>query len=174
MNPRGAGRAFFGVYRRALRGERGVALLLALMVVTIMTLTVVDFAYVVQIDSNVAANNSDDLRAFYLARSAVRAGLVILQDFQGILQSACNKLSSHPCVSRGNPENVPRVIREYFTPRLAGVNSQRGESAQLVVQEKFLQRLFTEDFAAVVLAREQPQGVLDNRVCFCYSSVKTV
>lgn len=63
---------------RALRGRDGVALLVALFVVVIMTLTVVDFAYVTQIDANVAANNSDDLRAFYLARSAVRAGLVIL------------------------------------------------------------------------------------------------
>ncbi|MCA9773976.1 MAG: hypothetical protein KC466_16270, partial [Myxococcales bacterium] len=63
---------------RALRAREGVALLLALFVVVIMTLTVVDFAYFTQIDANVAANNSDELRAFYLARSAVRAGRVIL------------------------------------------------------------------------------------------------
>ncbi|MBZ0253715.1 MAG: general secretion pathway protein GspK, partial [Candidatus Methylomirabilis sp.] len=68
-----------GPLRRTLSGREGVAMLIALFVVTVMTMTVVDFAFSVQVDANVAANGSDDLRAFYLARSAQRAGALLLQ-----------------------------------------------------------------------------------------------
>jgi len=63
-------------------GERGLALLMVLVTVAILTAIVVDFAYRVRIDVQVAANVRDRVRAYYLARSAMNLSRLVLF-FQG-------------------------------------------------------------------------------------------
>jgi general secretion pathway protein K len=58
--------------------ERGVALLATLMAVSFMTLLVVEFGTSAILGYRAAANQADELRAYYLARSAVQIGLAIL------------------------------------------------------------------------------------------------
>ena len=60
------------------KSERGVALLAVLLGVALMTLIVVDFAMTSGLGFVSAANQANELRASYLARSAVNIGLGLL------------------------------------------------------------------------------------------------
>ncbi len=63
---------------RMRKSERGVALLAVLLGVALMTLVVVEFAMTSGLGFVSAANQANELRASYLARSAVSIGLALL------------------------------------------------------------------------------------------------
>lgn len=63
---------------RIRKKERGVALLAVLLGIALMTLIVVDFATTSGLGFVSAANQANELRASYLARSAVSIGLALL------------------------------------------------------------------------------------------------
>jgi general secretion pathway protein K len=62
------------------RRERGIALLAVLMAIALMTLIVVDFTTTAALGYLSAANQANELRAYYLARSAVAVGLGLLAE----------------------------------------------------------------------------------------------
>jgi general secretion pathway protein K len=64
--------------KRLRKSERGVALLAVLLGIALMTLIVVDFALTSGLGFVSAANQANELRASYLARSAVSIGLALL------------------------------------------------------------------------------------------------
>ncbi len=64
--------------RAKLKNERGVALLAVLMGIALMTLIVVDFAMSAGLGFVSAANQANELRSYYLARSAINVGLALL------------------------------------------------------------------------------------------------
>jgi general secretion pathway protein K len=64
--------------KRLRKSERGVALLAVLLGIALMTLIVVDFALTSGLGFVSAANQANELRASYLARSAVSIGLGLL------------------------------------------------------------------------------------------------
>ncbi len=66
------------VKRVGKRSERGVALLVVLLGLALMTLIVVDFASESGLGFVSAANQANEIRAYYLARSATGAGLALL------------------------------------------------------------------------------------------------
>jgi general secretion pathway protein K len=73
---------------RLRKSERGVALLAVLLGIALMTLIVVDFAMTSGLGFVSAANQANELRASYLARSAVNIGLALLAaDARSDLQS---------------------------------------------------------------------------------------
>jgi len=63
---------------RLRRNERGVAILAVLLGVALMTLIVVDFAMTSGLGFVSAANQANELRAGYLARSGISVGLALL------------------------------------------------------------------------------------------------
>jgi general secretion pathway protein K len=63
---------------RLRKNERGVALLAVLLGIALMTLVVVDFAMTSGLGFVEAANQANELRASYLARSAIGVGLGLL------------------------------------------------------------------------------------------------
>jgi len=63
-----------------LREEGGFALLLSLLVVLLLTVIILEIDFQSRADLRAAGNFRDDLKAFYLARSAVSAGEAILKD----------------------------------------------------------------------------------------------
>jgi general secretion pathway protein K len=73
-----------GMLRKNIRGirksERGVALLAVLLGIALMTLVVVDFAMTAGLGFVSAANQANELRAYYLARSGVNIGLGLLAE----------------------------------------------------------------------------------------------
>jgi general secretion pathway protein K len=70
------------------RRERGVALLTVLLGIALMTLIIVDFAMSAGLGFVSAANQANELRAYYLARSGLNVGLALLaQDERVDLQT---------------------------------------------------------------------------------------
>jgi len=64
--------------KRPADNESGMAILAALMAVALMTVLVVDFTYSASAGFRAAANQMNELRADYLARSGVQVGLGLL------------------------------------------------------------------------------------------------
>jgi len=67
----------------AIRRHRGLALILAVVVVTLLTFIVVEFAYEVQVDATLANNALLDMQADYAARSAVNYAKSLLTMREG-------------------------------------------------------------------------------------------
>lgn len=63
---------------RRRKHERGIALLATLLAVALMTLLVVDFTTSAALGYRSAANQADQLRAYFLARSGIEVGLATL------------------------------------------------------------------------------------------------
>jgi general secretion pathway protein K len=66
--------------KKLSKRERGVALLAVMLGVALMTLIVVDFSTTAALGYMSAANQANELRAYYLARSAVAVGLGLLAE----------------------------------------------------------------------------------------------
>jgi general secretion pathway protein K len=64
--------------KRLKKRERGIALLAVMLGVALMTLIVVDFSTTAALGYLSAANQANEMRAYYLARSAVGVGLGLL------------------------------------------------------------------------------------------------
>lgn len=67
-------------HNKLLKNERGFALLLSLLVVLLLTVLILEIDFQARADLRAAGNFRDDLKAFYLARSAVSAGEAILKE----------------------------------------------------------------------------------------------
>lgn len=65
---------------RNRKGERGVALLMVVLVVTLLTAVIVDFSFRTRLDSQIAANVRDTALASTLARSGYEIALSLLMD----------------------------------------------------------------------------------------------
>ena len=61
-----------------MKSESGVALLMVLLVVSLLTAVIVDFSYRTRLDARIAANVRDDLKAENLTRSAFETSLAVL------------------------------------------------------------------------------------------------
>ena len=55
--------------------EEGMALLLALLFVTLLSVIVVEYCYETQVDAALATNDASDFEAYVAARSAIASGL---------------------------------------------------------------------------------------------------
>jgi general secretion pathway protein K len=58
--------------------DRGIALLATLLAISLMTLLVVEFSTTAALEYRAAANQANELRAYYLARSGIQVGLAVL------------------------------------------------------------------------------------------------
>ena len=67
------------LFGRMRRRERGIALLATLLAIALMTILVVDFATTSALGYRAAANQADELRALYLARSGIQVGVAALE-----------------------------------------------------------------------------------------------
>ncbi len=67
---------------KSMSDQRGMALLMVLVTVAVLSAMIVDFAYQNRINLDMAANTRDRVRAYYLARSAMNFARLILH-FQG-------------------------------------------------------------------------------------------
>lgn len=61
------------------RRERGVALIIAIVSIALLTVIATDFAYNSRVDLQLAANQRDEVRAYYMARSGVALSRLLLR-----------------------------------------------------------------------------------------------
>jgi general secretion pathway protein K len=64
--------------------QRGIALIIVSVVIAMMTTLVAEFSYNARVDLEAAANGRDQLRAEYLARSAIALGRLIIKTQQSV------------------------------------------------------------------------------------------
>ncbi|WP_426750724.1 general secretion pathway protein GspK [Myxococcus sp. Y35] len=64
---------------RRERRSRGVALIIAVVSIAILTVIATDFAYNSRVDLQLAANQRDEVRAYYLARSGISLSRLLLR-----------------------------------------------------------------------------------------------
>lgn len=64
---------------RHARRQRGVALIIAVISITLLTVVATEFAYNQRVDLQLAANQRDEARAYYMARSGVSLGRLLLR-----------------------------------------------------------------------------------------------
>ena len=110
-------------------GDRGVALLIALLVTTLLMALVVEFAYGTRISLRAAVNFRDSQRAYYLARSGVTfAGKVLAENLKnGKLQGNLEQREWQvvPIVSGGDIELRVRWEDEAAKIGIANVGTGR-------------------------------------------------
>ncbi|GAB4290905.1 MAG: hypothetical protein Kow0090_04170 [Myxococcota bacterium] len=85
-------REFLHSYFGRARDEAGVALLVVLTVIAVLTTTVVEFAYSSRVSLHLAANSRDTLRTEYLAYSAFNISRLILH-FQSVMEQQMKAIS---------------------------------------------------------------------------------
>lgn len=81
--------------RRSPRRQRGVALIIAVVAITLLTVVGAEFAYNSRVDLEMAANSRDELRAYYLARSGVGLSRLLLS-----FQKQMNNIQLPPGLSQ--------------------------------------------------------------------------
>ena len=72
------------------RDQRGIALLVVLLAITLITSVVVQFSLDAHVDYSLAQNEADEVRAYYLARSGI--------SFYKLILDADQKLASNPAI----------------------------------------------------------------------------
>jgi len=120
-------------------GHRGVALLIALLVTTLLMALVVEFAYGTRVSLRAAVNFRDSQRAYYLARSGVTfAGKVLAENLkQGKLQSNLEQreLMPVPIVSEG--ETLLTVTWEDEAGKIGIANVGSGQPSLTRLEKLF-------------------------------------
>jgi general secretion pathway protein K len=135
--------------RRIKKSERGVALLATLMAVALMTILVVDFTTSSALGYRSAANQANELRAEYLARSAVNVGLALLakqaltntasqQSFTALTQPWATPFPPVPMEGGTATVSIVDEARKFNINQI--INPRSGAVSQLYLP--VLQRLF--------------------------------
>src|SRR5512141_1581241 len=99
--------------RRAPRSDRGAALLVVITAVAVVTAVAVDLAYNARVSLQAAANARDELRATYLAKSAVSMSRLLLH-FQQQLDQTSTAMSG---------------VQQALAPQLSAALGQRTPAA---------------------------------------------
>jgi general secretion pathway protein K len=132
-----------------IKGERGVALVLALAVVALLVSLVVDFSYTMMVDLTLAANLRDSQKAFYVARSGVELAKHLLQkddnDFDA-LDEDWALLPEHPGFLSADDEGRFKVAIEDEAAKIPlnklVTGDKDNKKVDLVVRAQ-LERLFS-------------------------------
>ncbi len=123
------------------RGERGMALLLVLVVVALLTSLLTELAFSTLIDLRLTETFRDNTRAYYLARGGVTAGRMILQEdhnnYDALEETWSQGVASYP-VGDGA---VSITIRD-LDGKLAINELVKNNNPQVLMVDRFY-RLFT-------------------------------
>jgi general secretion pathway protein K len=161
------------VVKRVKQSERGVALLAVLLGIALMTLIVVDFALTSGLGFVSAANQANELRATYLARSGINVGLGLLAASARAQQAQATLTQAQSPTGQGAIDTLgdawaapfPPMPLEGGTVSLSIVDEDRKLNLNAMVQNGIpnqaailkVQRLFTVLDVNVDLV----QGIMD-------------
>ncbi|HVO30363.1 MAG TPA: hypothetical protein VMV18_06490 [bacterium] len=95
----------------ASRDQRGIALLVVLLAITVITAVVVQFSLDAHVDYGLAQNEADEVRAYYLARSGI--------NFYKLILDADQKLGSNPQLSQFlQSQGIPAISLWKLVPEI--------------------------------------------------------
>lgn len=136
--------------RRFHLGKRGIALFMVLSTMSVLTLLVTEFVYIAQINQRLAYDNLDRLKAFYLAKSALKLSLIRLKAYQhikGFIGGSGSAMSSAV-----PPQILDQIwampIRYPFPSELPGLTLAERESIDQFQKESSLEGDFASSISS--------------------------
>ncbi len=63
-----------------LTNEKGIALILTLLIITILVVSILDFSHTIQIDTTMTGNFRDGVKAYYNAKSGINFAIALLKE----------------------------------------------------------------------------------------------
>ena len=124
------------------RGERGIALLIVLLTITLLTIVVVEFTQSAEVETHFAISARNGLQALYLARSAVNVGEAVLAA-DGMVKGGSQNLWAHPIPPMPVGDGVAGMRIEDEGRRF-NLNGLLRDGAIVQTRMAVLQRLFQE------------------------------
>jgi general secretion pathway protein K len=98
------------------RAQRGVAMIIAVVAIAVLTVVATEFAYNSRVDLQMATNQRDEIRAYYLARSGIGLSRLLLQFQKQVdgmqipnLGAAASSLISGGGQTRGSTPQAPSM-----------------------------------------------------------------
>jgi general secretion pathway protein K len=141
----GEGKRERWLFQRGLRietpihGERGVALLIALLVTTLLMALIVEFTYATRVSLRAAVNFRDSQRAYYLARSGVNVAGKLLAEYlkQGKLQDMLVQREPPPLPFVSEGDTVLNVTWEDEAGKIGIANVGTGQPSLARLEKLF-------------------------------------
>ena len=121
-------------------GNRGMALLLVLVIVALLTSLLTDLAYSTMVDMRLTETFRDNTRAYYLAKGGINAGRMILQEDRNTYDSL-DELWSKGVPSYPVGEGSVTIHIEDQDGKLAVNGLVNGNSPQTILVDRFYRLL---------------------------------
>lgn len=142
------------------RGNRGIALLLVLVIVALLTSLLTDLAFSTMVDMRLSETFRDSTRAYYLAKGGINAGRMILQEdrnrYDSLDESWSKGVVDYP-VGEGNV-----TIRiEDLDGRLAINGLVDGNNPQSIMVDRFYRLLVNLQLDALADPAELTAALID-------------
>ncbi len=116
------------------RGEEGIALLIVLLTITLLTIIVVEFTQSAEVETHFAISSRNALQAFYLARSGINVGEALLAADVKINNSDSNEdiwAGPLPPLPVGDGTVALRIQDEGRRLNLNGLSGNRADRRQI-------------------------------------------
>lgn len=121
-----------------MRNERGVALLIVLLVTALLIALIFEFAYATRISLNSAVNFRDSQRAYFLARSGIRAFITYGTELRGFVPQG--EWHPVPIISEGDTQVMIKWEDESGKIKISDIKKDSRTKAT----EKIVRNLFEE------------------------------
>jgi general secretion pathway protein K len=142
------------------RGNRGMALLLVLVIVALLTSLLTDLAFSTMVDMRLTETFRDSTRAYYLAKGGINAGRMILQEDRNKYDSR-NENWSMGIINYPVGEGVVTVLIEDQDGKLAINALVDGNNPQAVMVDRFYRFLDDLDLGAQADPAELTAALID-------------
>ena len=142
------------------RGNRGMALLLVLVIVALMTALLTDLAFSTMVDMRLTETFRDSTRAYYLAKGGINAGRMILQTddnrYDSLDESWSEGVINYP-VGEGNVT----VLIEDLDGRLDLNGMVIGNNPQAIQADRFYRLLLAQELDQLADPAELTAALID-------------
>jgi len=145
---------------KARRGNRGMALLLVLVVVALLTSLLTDLAFSTMVDMRLTETFRDSTRAYYLAKGGINAGRMILQEDRNKYDSL-DEIWSKGVINYPVGEGSVTILIEDQDGKLAINSLVQGNSPQAIMIDRFYRFLLAMEIEQQADPAELTAALID-------------
>ncbi|MBE0575271.1 MAG: type II secretion system minor pseudopilin GspK [Desulfuromonadales bacterium] len=142
------------------RGNRGMALLLVLVVVALLTSLLTDLAFSTMVDMRLTETFRDSTRAYYLAKGGINAGRMILQEDRNKYDSL-DEVWSKGVINYPVGEGNVTILIEDQDGKLAINGLVQGNSPQAIMIDRFYRFLIAMEIEQQADPAELTAALID-------------
>ncbi|MDH3454033.1 MAG: type II secretion system minor pseudopilin GspK [Desulfuromonadales bacterium] len=142
------------------RGNRGMALLLVLVIVALLTSLLTDLAFSTMVDLRLTETFRDSTRAYYLAKGGINAGRMILQADRNKYDSL-DEMWSKGVINYPVGEGNVTIFIEDLDGKLAINGLVNGNNPQAIMVDRFYRLLVDMELDALADPAELTAALID-------------